>query len=195
MCANDHCGKTRVKRNRQHCLAAVGDVARDVERVQHRQQFARLFEGRARRLIEKTNLVDPDTPRRKFQGKTGEVDLENLGFDLGATGAVLGLWPQTVRTTRPETAGATGTLVGRRATDVSHEQFRHARVRVETGRAGETRIDDDTNAVDREGALRNVGRKDDATSARTGRCQCRILFVLAERAGKGKEVDVGIDDA
>lgn len=107
---------------------------------------------------------------------------------------MLGLWPQSVGASGTQTSCATRALVGRRAADVAENQLRHSGVGVEPGRTRQARIDDDTHAVDGEGAFGDVGGEHDSSSAGFARSQCSVLFVLAERAREWEEIDVRIDD-
>lgn len=108
---------------------------------------------------------------------------------------MFGLRPRSVGAAGTETTRAACTLVGRSTTHVAEDEFRHSGVRVESWRAGKSRVDDDTHTVNRQRALRNVGGEHDAPATRLACCECGILFVLAEGAGEGEQIDVRIDDA
>lgn len=74
-----------MQRYAQHRSTEVGDAAVGVEGVEHGEQFASLYESRAGWLVEEAQLIDVDAPRSEFECSSRQIDLEDLGFDLGAT--------------------------------------------------------------------------------------------------------------
>ena len=90
------------------------------------------------------------SPRGQFERDAGEVDLGDLGLEVGPPGGVLELAPQPVGDAGLGPPGAPGTLVGRRPAGADGREASHARAEVVSWHAGQAGVDDDAHAADRQ---------------------------------------------
>ena len=113
--------------------------------------------GSARRWIQPTQLIGPDTPARQLQGQTGQIGLEDLGATVGRQLIVLSLGPQPVAHPRLQTPCSTGALGSAGARNALGLQTRHAAAGVEPRNTRQTGVNDHAYTVDGETGLGDVG--------------------------------------
>ena len=91
----------------------------------------------------------------------GKIEPLDLGQFLRRPFVVFRLRPQPHALARRRSSCASGSLIGARLADFFNQQRVDAAIRIVTRNAGETAVDHDADAVDRDGGLRNVRGDDD----------------------------------
>ena len=137
--------------------------------------------------------LDRSSPRRQFQRDTGEVDLGDLGLEVGATGGVLELAPQPIGDAGFGAPGPPRTLIGRRSAGADRREARHARAEIVSRHASQPGVDHDPHAADGQRRLGDVGAQHHSSPPGRRWHQRHVLLGKRQRAGEQANVDIGPD--
>ena len=110
----------------------------------------RLLQRPWRRLIDEPQLADRRPPRGKLESDARQVDLGDLGLEMGSTSGVLEFAPQPVGDARFGPPGSSGTLVGRRSAGADGREASHPAAEVVPWHPSQAGVDDDAHAADRQ---------------------------------------------
>ena len=159
-----------MQRERQHSLPEFGDRAGGVfQRSQVLQQKLGVFQRGAVRRLQPAKRIDI-VHAAGFQRQHDFREVQPFDFRQFLRGplVVFALRPQSHANARRSAAGAPGTLVRRRAADLLHEQRIDAAIRIVARDAGQSAVDHDAHAVNRQRRFRDVGRDDELAAVVLG---------------------------
>ncbi len=168
----------------QHPTPHGHDAAVGVQRAEPLQQFDSLLQGACGRRVGPGQRRRGRAPRGQLQCQPGEVDLGDLGLEVGPSGAVFQLAPQPVGRARFGAPGATRPLLRRCPRGGHRRQPRHARALVEPGHAGQAGVHHHPHPVHREGGLGDVGGEHHPSPPGRRGLQRKVLFGLRQRPGQ-----------
>ena len=112
---NQHVGQPWMHRQGGHLPAVFGNTGMVIQGAEGAEKFAGAFECTPGRRIEPFKFARiVHAPQRKFQGRTGQVGLQNFRPVCRCQRVMCSPGPQAQADTRPEASGASPPLFGRR---------------------------------------------------------------------------------
>ena len=176
---------------RQHRAAGGGGCAVGRQRTEVDEQLAGGLQRLRRGWIDERQRFGRGVPHGQFQGESAEVDLGDLGRQVGEAGRLFELAPQPVAGARLGAAGAASALVGRGPAGGHGGEPGHAGAGIEPGHPCQTGIDHHAHAGDGERRLGDVGAQHHTTSAGGRRGERQILVGQRQCTGQRVHVDRG----